>query len=70
MAKNNNKGSYPITRTLFASAKKSPRFVPIRERQKTAISTVESRSGTCEKVINGAAFSLLAALQIKALLLQ
>lgn len=38
---------YPIFRTRLASARKSARLVPMRERQNTAMSTVASRSGTC-----------------------
>lgn len=38
---------YPIFKTRLASAKKSARLVPMRERQNTAMSTELSRSGTC-----------------------
>lgn len=37
---------YPGLRTLWASLKKSRRFVPMRERQNTATSTLEGLKGT------------------------
>ncbi len=38
---------YPIFKTRLASARKSARLVPMRERQNTTMSTEASRSGTC-----------------------
>lgn len=38
---------YPFFKTLLASARKSTRLTPMRERQKTAMPTEASGSGTC-----------------------
>lgn len=38
---------YPFIKTLLASARKSARLTPMRERQKTAMPTEASASGTC-----------------------
>lgn len=44
---------YPFFKTLLASARKSTRLTPMRERQKTAMPTEASGSGTCtEGAIN------------------
>lgn len=40
---------YPSFKTLWASLKKSSRFVPISERQNTATSTLEASKGTYNK---------------------
>lgn len=40
---------YPIFKTRLASARKSARLVPMRERQNTTMSTEASRSGTCKQ---------------------
>lgn len=40
---------YPIFKTRLASARKSARLVPIRERQNTAMSTEPPWSGTCSE---------------------
>lgn len=42
-----NSISYPIFNTRLASAKKSARLVPMRERQNTTMSTEVSGRGTC-----------------------
>lgn len=38
---------YPFFKTLLASARKSTRLTPMRERQKTAMPTEASGNGTC-----------------------
>lgn len=47
----NESPQYPGLRTLWASLKKSTRFVPIKERQNTATSTLVELNGTWKKTL-------------------